>query len=212
MHALQSRTCPPGEGLKVPIVNTALITQQLKSKFRHLRNQLYMPPLNSLGRKVLPWLRLCKVARLTVQMHYATETPVPPGRGLKWRHYSAFFYLSYMETSKENFHLYNTNLNHLLISLESEWPKPKACLWKYALRRQARWKATASDGNARIELYRRLHVQRTFLNHRSGRHHHQDERVIENDKLRLDLRLQVYSSSLYRWWSFALNKGHNQFV
>jgi very-short-patch-repair endonuclease len=89
-----------------------------------------------------------------------------------------------MEANKENFHLYNPNLQPFASKLRKRMTKAEACLWKYALR------ASKMKGYG----FRR---QRPVLNYIAdfmckelmliievdGITHH-DESVIQNDKIR----------------------------
>jgi very-short-patch-repair endonuclease len=89
-----------------------------------------------------------------------------------------------MEASKENFHLYNANLQPFANKLRKHMTKAEACLWKYALR------ASKMKGYG----FRR---QRPVLNYIADFMckelmliievdgiTHQDEKVIVNDKIR----------------------------
>jgi very-short-patch-repair endonuclease len=103
-----------------------------------------------------------------------------------------------MEATKENFHLYNTNLQPFANQLRKRMTKAEACLWKYALR----------AGKMKGYDFRR---QRPVLNYIADFMckelmliievdgiTHQDERVIANDKVR-QARLEAAGFTVLRF-------------
>lgn len=120
--------------------------------------------------------------------HATKRSPVPRscqaegmGRGIKGvaNMRQPFSYLSYMEASKENFHLYNTNLQPFANKLRKRMTKAEACLWKYALRASQMKGYGFRCQRPVLNYIADFMCQELFLIIEVDGITHQDERVIE---------------------------------
>ena len=84
-----------------------------------------------------------------------------------------------MEASKENFHLYNTNLQPFANKLRKRMTKAEACLWKYALRASKMKGYSFRRQRPVLNYIADFMCQELFLIIEVDGITHQDERVIE---------------------------------
>ena len=89
-----------------------------------------------------------------------------------------------MEASKENFHLYNTKLQPFANQLRKRMTKAEACLWKYALRASQMKGYGFMRQRPVISYIADFMCKELFLIIELDGITHQEERVIENDKIR----------------------------
>jgi very-short-patch-repair endonuclease len=89
-----------------------------------------------------------------------------------------------MEASKENFHLYNTNLQPFANKLRKRMTKAEACLWKYALRASKMKGYGFRRQRPVLNYIADFMCKELFLIIEVDGITHQDERVIANDKIR----------------------------
>lgn len=103
-----------------------------------------------------------------------------------------------MEASKENFHLYNTNLQPFANKLRKRMTKAEACLWKYALRASKMKGYGFRRQRPVLNYIADFMCKDLFLIIEVDGISHQDERVIENDKRR-QARLEAAGFTVLRF-------------
>jgi very-short-patch-repair endonuclease len=103
-----------------------------------------------------------------------------------------------MEASKENFHLYNTNLQPFANQLRKRMTKAEACLWKYALRAGQMKGYGFRRQRPVLNYIADFMCKELFLIIEVDGITHQDERVIANDKVR-QARLEAAGFTVLRF-------------
>jgi len=103
-----------------------------------------------------------------------------------------------MEVSKENFHLYNTNLQPFANQLRKRMTKAEACLWKYALRASKMKGYGFRRQRPVLNYIADFMCKELFLIVEVDGITHQDESVLANDKLR-QARLEAAGFTVLRF-------------
>ena len=103
-----------------------------------------------------------------------------------------------MEARKENYYLYNTNLQPFANQLRKRMTKAEACLWKYALRASKMKGYGFRRQRPVLNYIADFMCKELFLIIEVDGITHQDEHVIENDKLR-QTRLEAAGFTVLRF-------------